>query len=142
MMSSSLDSDSNKRPDSRKAEGIVRYLQPLEYQLCDDDVSCGRGHLCYNHIGNQRFRWLIEQNLTRYSKANSKYTKSLIIEEVIAMIQNQCNQKDGLGFVKKDETTGQYYKVSHYLALKKHHNHSVMPLSFKENRNRNNNKEQ
>jgi hypothetical protein len=45
--------------------------------------------------------------------------KSLIIEEIIATIQNQCNQNRGLGFVKKDEATGKYYKVSHFLAREK-----------------------
>jgi hypothetical protein len=44
----------------------IKEQHDSPYQLRDDDVYCGRGTQCYNHIGNQRFRSIIKQNLERY----------------------------------------------------------------------------
>jgi hypothetical protein len=89
------------------------------YQLWDDDVYCGRGTQCYNHIGNQRFRSIIKQNLELYFNSPTRYDKSAIIDEIIHIVENKCFPHGGLGFVKKDTKTGQYYQLSHYLAREK-----------------------
>jgi hypothetical protein len=87
-----------------------KYL-PAGYELGDNDVYCGRGSLCFNHVGNRRFRDIVDENLQRYNDATTKFEKSSIIYEVVDKIRN-----DG-GFVKKDSVNGQYYEVGDFHAV-------------------------
>ena len=87
---------------------------PSDYVPGDNDVICGRGNECMNHIGNLNFRNTIENMLDRYSKAISKNDKSTIIVEIV----NQVRQNSPLGgFIKKDLLTGCYFEVGDFAAV-------------------------
>ena len=90
-----------------------KYL-PAGYKLGDNDVYCGRGSLCFNHIGNRRFRMIVSANLGRYSSALTKTDKTSIIYEVVDYIRSTSPHG---GFVKKDIESGRYYEVGDFLAV-------------------------
>lgn len=92
-------------------------LLPEGYIPNEYDVYCGRGSECFNHEGNRRFRQLISTYIDRYLMAVSKYDKSAIIDEIVAIVRYQSGR--GGGFVKKDATTGRFYEVGDYLAREK-----------------------
>lgn len=83
-----------------------RMWLPENYSTSDDDVLCGRGADCFNHIGNQLFRQLIELNVNRYEQTTTKYEKTALIREIIIIIRNK-----GGYFLKKDFRTLQYYDI-------------------------------
>lgn len=87
---------------------------PPDYTLGNKDVFCGRGCRCFNHIGNQRFRAIVESQLDRYSKAKTKMDKTVVICEVVNFVR--ANSPDG-GFVKKDPLTGRFFEVGDFLAV-------------------------
>jgi len=87
---------------------------PENYVLNEHDVLCGRGSTCYNHIGNQRFRRLVQARLQDYSNATTKLEKSTIISSIV----DQVRQNSGLGgFVKKDPLTGSISECGDFIAV-------------------------
>ena len=101
----------------RLAKGMAAHNMrelPPDYQLGDNDVICGRGRKCFNHIGNQRFREMVLDLLEKYSDSSSKLDKSYIICDVV----NRIRKSSPLGgFVKKDAQTGRYFEVGDFLAV-------------------------
>jgi hypothetical protein len=91
-----------------------RFLERC-YRLGDNDVFCGRGSVGFNHIGNQRFRTIIEASLERYMNANLRTEKSSIIFEIVDRIR--LLSPTG-GFVKKDVATGLFYEVGDLVAVR------------------------
>jgi len=89
---------------------------PVGYTLGDNDVYCGRGNLCYNHIGNRRFRTIILANLDRYTTAKTKTDKTTIIYEIVDHVR--ATSPNG-GFVRQDRASGRFYEVGDFLAREK-----------------------
>ena len=87
---------------------------PVGYTLGDNDVYCGRGNLCYNHIGNRRFRTIISANLDRYTTAKTKTDKTTIIYEIVDHVR--ATSPNG-GFVRQDRASGRFYEVGDFLAV-------------------------
>jgi hypothetical protein len=87
---------------------------PSDYALGEQDVFCGRGCRCFNHIGNQRFRAIVESQLERYSAAKTKMDKTIVICEVVNYVR--ANSPNG-GFVKKDPLSGRFFEVGDFLAV-------------------------
>ena len=87
---------------------------PFGYVPCEDDVICGRGAECFNHIGNKRFRQMVDDNLDLYRRSKSKFEKSIVICKIVNSILNKSPVG---GFLKKDMMTGQYIKISHFTAV-------------------------
>ena len=83
----------------------------------ENDVICGRGNECFNHIGNKRFRNIIESKIGLYSMASNRHEKSKIIDDIVHHVRSrsQCG-----GFVKKDLLTGRYCEVGDFIAVSKH----------------------
>jgi hypothetical protein len=79
-------------------------------------VICGRGSTCYDHIGNVRFRQLVQQHLSSYMNASGKYEKTTILQHIIQNIR-QTTPTVGGGFVKKDKCMNRYYEVGDFLAV-------------------------
>jgi hypothetical protein len=93
------------------------YL-PRDYCVSDHDVLCGRGAYYFNHVGNQTFRKLIELNVERYDRANTKYEKTTIIMEMIQTIRTRIPHKKCY-FLKKDSRKLCYYDIGDYVAREK-----------------------
>jgi hypothetical protein len=79
---------------SKKAQLRVN-LKPSEYS-----VVCGRGKETFNHVGNHRFRILINKSKKRYSRADTRTAKSVIVSEIVALIRQSggifCKYKKGV----------------------------------------------
>jgi hypothetical protein len=107
---------------SKDNQSSSRYQQhriylSSEYQLNEYDVICGRGSTCYDHIGNVRFRQLVQQHLTSYMYATNKNDKTAILQHIIDEIRSRTPTVGG-GFVKKDKNLNRYYEVGDFLAVR------------------------
>ena len=81
----------------------------------EDDVICGRGKKCYNHVGNTRFRQRVVAMLDEYANAKSKLDKSNVLSQVMDQVRRAS---PGGGFVKQDESD-RWYEVGDFLAREK-----------------------
>lgn len=96
----------------------TKRILPVHYEPGEYDVVCGRGSKCFNHLGNQRFRTMIDQYLPFYSSAScNKHEKTTMIIDIVAKVRH-LSTTDG-GFVKKNPTSGRYYEVGDFLAREK-----------------------
>ena len=90
-------------------------LLPDNFEPGADDVICGRGKKCYNHIGNERFRQRVLTFLDEYSLAKSKLDKSGVLSKVVDEVRQ--HSPNG-GFVKQD-ANGKWHEVGDFLAREK-----------------------
>lgn len=51
------------------------------------DVLCNRSRKAFNHIGNRRFRILVENHVPSYSKMTTKAERSMMVHSLVATIQ-------------------------------------------------------
>ena len=95
----------------------AHQMKPLasDFSPSSDDVICGRGKKCYNHIGNERFRRRVMTMLDEYSKAKSKLDKSGVLSRVMSDVRRAS---PGGGFVKQDDS-GRWFEVGDFLAREK-----------------------
>lgn len=71
------------------------------------DVLLGRGRLSQDHIGNVRFRYLIDEHQARYDQALKK-DKTAISEEIVQLVRaggGRFIKESGSGWIQVDETT-------------------------------------
>ncbi|CAJ1959146.1 unnamed protein product [Cylindrotheca closterium] len=78
------------------------------------DVLCGRDKISHAHIGNKRFRQIIEKNREEYQTAASRDAKTNITCRIVAMIR-----ESGGRFLKQNETTNQWEDVGDGYAREK-----------------------
>ena len=97
-------------------EGRTMTVLAEDFVPGENDVICGRGRRCYNHVGNERFRKFVESYLERYSNAGTKLEKSYILSEIVTHIRKLSPNG---GFVKKDPDTGRWSEVGDFLAREK-----------------------
>lgn len=81
---------------------------PQGFNPGEHDVICGRGRKAFNHVGNERFRKLVESRLAEYSSAAAKLEKSYILSDIVCEVRQRSPTG---GFVKRDTTTGHWYEV-------------------------------
>jgi hypothetical protein len=78
-----------------------RSQRGADFQPSDHSVICGRGRQ-HNHTGNRRFRILASVFVDRYSRADSKITKAIIVFDIITMIRQAgghfCKYEKGSWF--------------------------------------------
>ena len=73
-----------------------------------NDVLCGRGKVSFNHSGNRRFRHIVSQAIDEYSKASSKWEKSLVAARLVSVIHSA-----GGRFLKqKKDNDDEWYELS------------------------------
>jgi hypothetical protein len=74
----------------------------VDFQLSDYSVLCNGGKDSVNHIGNRRLRILASMYVEKYSQADSKAAKSVIVSDIITSIRqvggNFCKYKKGAWF--------------------------------------------
>ena len=72
----------------------------MKFKPSDFSVVCGRGMETFNHVGNRRFRILVRMSIERYSQADTRAAKSIIVSEIIALIRRAggifCKYKRGV----------------------------------------------
>jgi hypothetical protein len=87
---------------------------PSDYVLGDNDVLCGRKRECFNHVGNKRFRKMVDDCFTQYAEAPTKQEKTIIIRAIIDRVRERSPMG---GFLKHDPFTGCYYELGDRLAV-------------------------
>lgn len=116
-------SDATGRSESRRAVRLlakrrcqesrkITYL-PQSFVPGPYDILCGRGTSCFNHVGNQRFRQLINDHYDEYVR-KQKIGKSMLIDELVVKVRLESPHG---GFVKRDKESGLYYEVGDHLAV-------------------------
>jgi hypothetical protein len=88
---------------------------PSYFSPSNLDVIVGTGREPRNHKGNAQLRETLLRYIARYSSADNKLEKTLIISEIVAAVQEES--PTGTGFVKKVE--GQWYAVDDVHAREK-----------------------
>jgi hypothetical protein len=96
-------------PGSKNAGGSQLGV---DFQPSHSSVICGRGKDSYNHAGNHRFRMVASMFVKRYSQANAKTDKSVIVSDIVTMI----HQAGGM-FCKHEK--GSWFKVGNHTAREK-----------------------
>lgn len=86
-----------------------KLILSQDYTPSHDVCIIGRGKKVFAHPGNQQFRALIDSKLPQYKMAKTKGLKSAILWQVLCEVRN--NSADGLGFVKRDPTTGRWCAI-------------------------------
>jgi hypothetical protein len=108
---------SNESHDASGPQSSVKQAYPLmssiagsttlekievDFQPSDYSVLCCRGKDSVNHIGNRRFRIISSMYVEKYSRADTKAAKSVIVSEIITVIRqaggNFCRHKRGIWF--------------------------------------------
>ena len=83
---------------------------PKDYQPCSTDIVCGRGSECFNHDGNQAFRKVISEILSKYAATNSRHKKSMIVVDIINNIRSQGKRQ--CRFIRFSKEEKRWYEIS------------------------------
>jgi hypothetical protein len=93
---------------SRKAITLGNDFRPGEY-----DVICGRGRRAARHVGNRRFRLVIQLYLDKYMRARTKSDKSLVVIEIVEIFRRANGT-----FVKPDtKHKGQWIQLGNQVVV-------------------------
>lgn len=79
----------------------------------DKDILVGRGHTVFNHIGNRRFRQLVDLYIQLYVESGMRSEKTAIVRKVIDVLY-----QSGYRFLKPDEE-GVFAELEMQYVLKK-----------------------
>lgn len=115
-MNNSDFNDSGSEDEVQGVAGQNMTALPRDFQPTVHDVICGRGRKAFNHVGNERFRKLVESRLEEYSNAAAKLEKSYILSDIVCEVRQRSPQG---GFVKRDSSSGRWYEVGDFLAREK-----------------------
>ena len=115
------DTTSSPLPSPAPAPSVPAKLQVHDYltktQLPEDftpspySVLIGRGNACFNSTGNRRLRVIVSVYLDKYSKAQSRIERSIIVTSIVDMIRNASPVG---AFIKQEN--GRWYEVSDHVA--------------------------
>lgn len=83
---------------------------PLDpgYEPGEYDVICSRGKQYYNHVGNIRFRNMIENQVERYCRADTKVGKTMVVMSIVDAIRGASPRG---GFVRFSMRRGCYVEI-------------------------------
>ncbi len=90
---------------------------PLGTDFCpgEYDVICGRGRRAARHVGNRRFKLVIQLYLDKYLRARTKSDKTLVVIEIVDIFR----RVNGI-FVKPDSKhKGQWLQIGNQLVVSK-----------------------
>ena len=96
----------------------MKLMKPLRKNFIPGpfDVICAKGNQAKNHSGNRRFRLQVQEALTRYSQAESKVEKSILVSQIVDAVRKASPLG---GFVKQLDEDGLWYEVGDHLAREK-----------------------
>lgn len=93
-------------------------ILPIHYVPSQNDVICKKGREAFNHVGNYRFRVILQIYLGRYEEAPNKTSKSVIVDLIVAMIREHCISSGG-GFVRFNAQTNRWFEIGDAMAREK-----------------------
>ena len=80
-----------------------------------NDVICGKGSECFNHVGNKRYRQILNANMELYFSTASKKGKTWLISEIVSDIRQKSYPG---GFVRRDLLSGKFFEVGEFGAVR------------------------
>lgn len=80
-----------------------------------NDIICGKGSECFNHVGNKRYRKILEDNMELYFSTASKKGKTWLISEIVSDIRQKSYPG---GFVRRDLLSGKFFEVGEFGAVR------------------------
>ncbi|KAL3904854.1 MAG: hypothetical protein SGILL_009908 [Bacillariaceae sp.] len=116
--SASATASNTKKPSKKKATKLKHSAFSSVAGVCvpsRNDVLFGRGKRYQNHVGNQRFRKLIDDCLPTYDNA-SKEQKTKIAQEIVGIVhqaRGRFLKDDGAGWVQVTDLHMLRQKVAH-----------------------------
>jgi hypothetical protein len=87
------------------------------------DILLGKGRKFQEHIGNIRFRYLIEEHRNRYEKAK-KTQKTALADGIVSLVHKRSGRflkDDGAGWVEVNELTAREKVSSCFRSFRKLH---------------------
>ncbi|GKY91747.1 hypothetical protein MPSEU_000146400 [Mayamaea pseudoterrestris] len=90
-------------PFDKKKWTLTKGSLPPNYVPGDWDVCCGRGKRNWNHMGNVRFRKLVQSHVQRYIQSPTRNDKT----QVVICIVDFVREKGG-HFLKQDKSNRWY----------------------------------
>jgi len=110
---SSIDSK-NKKPTLVKSTGSNDNKRVYVDKVRDLDVLCGRGGRSNHHYGNKVYRQVVSDMKMNYKSIDGKKGKTNLSQAIVSHVIGY-----GGCFLKKEDSTGRYYLLSHAEARKK-----------------------
>ena len=102
-----------KKTKVKFSNGRPQKLGP-NYTPGQWDVMCARGKAAYNHPGNKKLRSLIKQYQNAFGQAKSRVERIIVVTNIVDAVRAK-----GIGFIKQDETDGQWCEVGDRLSREK-----------------------
>lgn len=101
---------------SRKPRPSTTDPLPVNFIPSHYSVICGRGKACTDAVGNRRLKVTASIFLEKYSKASTKEEKSMIVTEIMDIVEDACPDEIG-AFIRYDK--GRWWVVDHMAAREK-----------------------
>lgn len=96
---------------------ISQYDHEYEFvDVSENDVLCGREKVCFHHIGNRRFRLLINSCIERFGMSTSRAQKGVVVQSIVDSISAK-----GGRFLKQDTSSKRWYVVEEKAREKTNH---------------------
>jgi hypothetical protein len=84
-------------------------------EVSENDVLLGKQRDAFNHIGNRRFRSLINANWERYNSSKGRCERTTIVVSIVNFLREERKVR----FLKRDKATGRWYVVPDCIAREK-----------------------
>lgn len=95
-------------PDGGSSDALLLLSSDCVKEPTDSDVICGRGGSINSHVGNERYRTLVEKRKRVYLTAHFKREKRLIASSIVSEIR----QLDPPGrFLTRDAKSGHWKDI-------------------------------
>lgn len=102
--------EKRKQLDAGAADGAERIIVPGPF-----DVLVGRGRFIQEHVGNLRYRHIVESRMEKYEQATKRVEKTDLTAEVVKVVNEKGGRflkQDGGGWIEIDVDSARD-KVSH-----------------------------
>lgn len=79
------------KPEVRSVAPVDSMVPlPEDFEPDNYSVICARGRDAFNHVGNRRFRVMVENHVSQYLKATSKVEKSVLSMKIVDTVR-ECS---------------------------------------------------
>jgi len=93
---------------SLKYRNII--MLPYDFTPSSQDIICGKGKDCYDHIGNKLFRHIVSFHIDEFIAAkDNKSRKSKIVSNILFKLQRHLGRNNG--FVSRDRKSGNWCQL-------------------------------
>lgn len=88
---------------------------PVDFRPGAYDIICGdRSKSSLNHVGNRRFKLMMQMHVEKYKNSPTKVDKSLVVISIVDAIRDLNGH-----FVRRDKASGMWHDIGDQLAREK-----------------------